>query len=147
MHVLYGRFTGDGTILLCVRVSPQLSTDKDCLKCLILIVFLLFWRILRITLRLFSPWEPCSPTNCWTDFYYLQTDVKDYLTTLGMTCGQHIKSASSYWLSRPELPLQINNYTSSHDASWEDVCPHSPGSNFGLLHMSQRLFHCITDVE
>jgi len=36
--------------------------------------------------------------------------VNDHPTSLGMMCGQHVKSSSFSWLSRFELSLQIGSY-------------------------------------
>ena len=64
--------------------------------------------------------RPICPLRSWAYWptagissTYLQKEVKDHSASLGANSGQHVEFSSRCWVSRLELPLQIDSYPDS----------------------------------
>ena len=79
----YGIKNGHETIILIVTILGPTNTQRAC--------------------------EPTTGllTTC------PQTEVNDHPTSLGVKCGQYVRSLSRCWRSKLKLPLQINSYLNS----------------------------------
>ena len=98
-----------------------------------------WWRgsVIIVILSVTAHWaRACQLTVA----FCLQTEVNDHLTSVVGKCVQGIESISYCWLSRSELPLQINSYQISH---FSGLAPIPNTDQKFLLHLGLNQHHIL----